>query len=79
MNTTAIRAGICTAKTMDELLEEYRTCCNLLTDRIEEINLRLRERVPEEDFKRLSARRRLLREERLELLCTMRVLQEYCK
>ncbi len=79
MNTTTSPAGLCTAKKMDELLEEYRTCCNLLTDRIDEINLRLRERVPEDEFRRLSARRRLLREERLELLCTMRVLQEYCR
>ncbi|MBO5226560.1 MAG: hypothetical protein J6B17_00570 [Ruminococcus sp.] len=72
-------SGICTTKTMTELLEEYRLCCNLLTDRIEEINFRLRQRVPEDEFKRLSSRRRLLREERLELLCTMRVLQEYCR
>ncbi len=63
---------------MKDLLDEYRQSCNLLTQRIDEINHRLRIRVSQHEYRTLSARRRILREERLDLLRVMRTLQEYC-
>lgn len=64
---------------MSELLEEYRQSCNLLTERIDEITIQLRVRVPATEYQALAARRRMLREERLDLLYAMRSLQEYCR
>lgn len=62
---------------MKELLGEYRICCNRLTERIDELNQRLLVRVSHTEYKELADRRRVLREERLELLRAMRSLQEY--
>ncbi|MBQ8515871.1 MAG: hypothetical protein IJ496_10790 [Ruminococcus sp.] len=64
---------------MKELLEEYRKSCNLLTERIDEINQILLVHVPRAEYLFLKARRKVLREERLELLYAMRSLQEYCR
>ncbi len=64
---------------MRELLEEYRRSCNLLTERIETLNQQLHVRVSHMEYRELAARRRILREERLELLNAMRSLQEYCR
>ena len=64
---------------MRELLNEYRISCNLLTERIDEINKQLRVRVTEEEYKELSGRRRTLREERLDILNAMHCMQEYCR
>ncbi|MBQ8688395.1 MAG: hypothetical protein IJ512_07600 [Ruminococcus sp.] len=64
---------------MKELMEEYRRSCNLLTNRIDEINMQLRVRVSHPEYLALAARRRALREERLELLYAMRSMQEYCR
>lgn len=64
---------------MKTLMEEYRISCNLLTERIEEINKQLKSRVTEIQYRELSSRRRTLREERLDILNIMKGLQEYCK
>lgn len=64
---------------MRALMEEYRVSCNLLTERIDEINKQLRVKVTEEEYKVLSGRRRTLREERLDILNAMRCMQEYCQ
>lgn len=64
---------------MQSLMENYRISCNLLTERIEEINKRLKLQVTEEQYRVLSSRRRTLREERLDILNIMKGLQEYCK
>lgn len=64
---------------MKTLMEDYRISCNLLTERIEEINKQLKFRVPETQYKELSSRRRTLREERLDILNIMKGLQDYCK
>ena len=39
---------------MRALMEEYRVSCNLLTERIDEINKQLRVKVTEEEYKVLS-------------------------
>ncbi len=65
--------------TMQELIEDYRISCNLLTERIESINKQLKVFVPPEKYSELSHRRRTLREERLEILHTIENLQEHCR
>ncbi len=64
---------------MQTLMENYRVSCNLLTERIEEINKQLKFTVTENQYRELSNRRRTLREERLDILNIMKGLQEYCK
>lgn len=64
---------------MQTLMENYRVSCNLLTERIEDINKQLKSNVTEEMYRELSSRRRTLREERLDILNTMKSLQEYCR
>lgn len=64
---------------MKTLIEDYRISCNLLTERIEEINNQLKFRLTETQYKKLSSRRRTLREERLDILNIMKGLQDYCK
>lgn len=65
--------------TMQELIEDYRISCNLLTERIETINKQLKVFVTPEKYSELSHRRRMLREERLEILHTIESLQEHCR
>ncbi len=64
---------------MKALMDNYRISCNLLTERIEEINRQINSDVTAMRYKELSARRRALREERLDILNIMKGLQEYCK
>lgn len=75
----AVKGAISTLMDMKQLLEEYRTSCNLLTNRIDALNQQLSVHVPYSEYRVLAARRRLLREERLDLLYIMRTLQEYCR
>lgn len=65
--------------TMQELIEDYRISCNLLTERIEDINKQLKVLLPPEKYIELSHRRRTLREERLEILYIIENLQEHCR
>lgn len=66
-------------KIMQELLNTYRESCNQVTERIEELNKLLRRPVPPDIYRSIDDRRRVLREERLELLRTMQNLREYCQ
>lgn len=61
------------------LIEEYRINCNLLTERIGVIYNMMKKRMPRDEYDRLSARLKTLREERIDMLNTMRTLQEYCR
>ncbi len=64
---------------MQTILENYRESCNQVTERIEELNKLLRHPVPPDVYRSLDDRRRVLREERLELLRSMQSLQGYCQ
>lgn len=61
------------------LIEEYRINCNLLTERINDIYDLIKKDPPFDEYKQLSARLKTLREERIEMLNTMKYLQEYCQ
>lgn len=64
---------------MKKMMDEYRVSCNLLTERIDRIYKQMKIRMSEEEYRILSARLRTLREERIELLYTMKSIQEYCR
>lgn len=64
---------------MQTILENYRESCNMVTERIEELNKLLQKPVPPDVYKSIDDRRRILREERLELLRSMQSLQGYCQ
>lgn len=61
------------------LIEEYRVNCNLLTERIGVIYNLMKKSMPKDEYDLLSERLKTLREERIEMLNTMRMLQEYCR
>lgn len=61
------------------LIEEYRINCNLLTERINDIYNLMKTETSGDEYRHLSARLRTLREERIEMLNTMKYLQEYCQ
>ncbi len=64
---------------MQMLLDNYRESCNKLTERIEELNLKLKEELQPDKCTELENRRRLLREERLDLLRAMESMEGYSK
>lgn len=65
---------------MSAIMESYRTYCNQITYRINDINLIIRTtRLSENEYQSLSRRRRVLREERLDLLYAMKAMKEYCR
>jgi hypothetical protein len=62
-----------------QLLDAYRKSCNQLTERIHALNAQLRKQMSHAAYKELATRRRILREERIDLLHAMQMLQEYCR
>lgn len=65
---------------MSAIMEIYRTDCNQLTYRINDINRIIRTtHLSENEYQSLSKRRRVLREERLDMLYAMKAMKEYCR